>query len=146
MRDNLEWKEIASYYIETLFYHELSKEEMKDMISHPYTAGSNTQIFMKVLLLVTYLCTFIFLVLFCNFCCYLLQFLNILYRALEEKKIKCYWQRELNLLNRISPQRLKELKEQVGTTVKTIDDYISSDSTVIARQIRNYFSIYFEKV
>lgn len=48
MRDSLGWKEIASYYIEALFYHESSKNEMKVMLYDPNSAFSNTQIFVEV--------------------------------------------------------------------------------------------------
>lgn len=47
MRDSKNWKNVASYYVESLFFNELLKADFQKMVN-PASKFSETEIFMKV--------------------------------------------------------------------------------------------------
>ncbi|XP_008204741.1 cyclic GMP-AMP synthase isoform X3 [Nasonia vitripennis] len=101
-RDTLGWQDLASYYIETLFYHELEKQCCNDK----YLRASKTWLFMHAL--------------------------NELQIALEKQELPYYWHPKFNLFGKIEEKVLKRYAAQLKRKITRIESKFENDNWVLA--------------
>ncbi|XP_031787423.1 cyclic GMP-AMP synthase isoform X2 [Nasonia vitripennis] len=106
LRDTRCWNNLASYYIETLFYHELKKHSCNEVVKERYLRSSKTWLFMHAL--------------------------NQLQKALERQEIPYYWHPKFNLLGKIDEKVLKRYAVDLKKIIAFIDSNLESNYMVLA--------------
>ncbi|XP_023314086.1 uncharacterized protein LOC106659695 [Trichogramma pretiosum] len=105
-RDTQEMKSIKSYFIETIFYHELEnhKNNLEEFLRH-----SKTQL--------------------------LIHGLRKLREALENGKLPYFWNERLDLFQKMSWNELDNHANRLGSILKDIEENIENDRLVLKKHI-----------
>ncbi|XP_023313312.1 uncharacterized protein LOC106649504 isoform X1 [Trichogramma pretiosum] len=105
-RDTHDLKSIVSYYMETIFFHELENHK-KDL--DQFVRGSKTWLFMHGL--------------------------RKLKEALEKEKLPFFWHSGLNLFEKMSSATMQNHANRIRNIIDEIDDKMDSDQLILARKI-----------
>ncbi|OXU30761.1 hypothetical protein TSAR_013227 [Trichomalopsis sarcophagae] len=136
LRDTRCWNNLASYYIETLFYHELKKHSYNEDVKERYLRSSKTWLFMHVgiFIRIQKIKSIIF---FFTTNSTFSQALNQLQKALERQEIPYYWHPKFNLLGKIDEKVLKRYAVELKKIIAFIDSNLESNYMVLADAVCN---------